>query len=125
MHFLEGFNDLPAAADASVVRIDVEISGDIICCCGNVPIVIFAEQEKFALRANIHGIAETSGLGEDPLQVHPWTALEGRPVGFVDITNYPGSIDAIFVSPGQDDEGVKIRLKIHVRFIDADKTVNR
>ncbi len=123
-HGLEGLDDLAATIDTGILGIEVEIAGDIAGDGGGQAVLIFLEQEKFGLGADVHGVADFFGLGQDPLEVDPRAAGKGGAVGLVDVADDTGGGDAVLIPPGQDGKGVVIGLEIHVRLVDADKALD-
>lgn len=124
-HLFKGFNDLAAAIIPGILRIDREVVGNVVGNGSRGTIFIFFKEEKLCFSPNVHCVTELFRLGQNPLEVYPRATFEGSVIGFVNITNHPGCSHTVFVPPGQNGEGVIVRLEIHIRFINPGKTIDR
>ncbi len=124
-HRFQGLDDLAAAVDTAVVRLNIKITGHIAGLGGGAAFFISLKQEELGLGAHVHGVAHGLSLGQDALQVVARAARERGAVRVVHVADDAGGVGAILVPPRQHGESVVVRLQVHVRLVDADEAVNR
>ena len=89
-----------------------------------IAVLIAAEEEELALRAYVKMESHIIRLFDDATQSIAGIAGEGGPIGAVDVADQTGGTAGL-VDPREDVEGIQIRYKIHIRFLNADKPLNR
>ena len=122
-HGLQGQAHVPADGFAMVNRAQVKIPRIVLGHRGGMALFVGFKQEKFALRANVKGIALGFRRIDCPLEHVPGIAHKGGAVGIVHRAHQPRHL-AIHGPPGHNRKGVEIRAKILVGLINAHKALD-
>ena len=82
------------------------------------------EEEKFGFGTDVEGPAAFGDFFEHPLEDVARVALEGSPVGSVDVAEDAGA-SAFLRSPGEDGVGFRVEDEAHIAFLNPRKSFHR
>ena len=115
--------DVLAAVLTLVNGAEVKVAAPVVAVGGGSALFVRAEKEKFALGADIAGVAHVRRLFDCALEYPARIALKGCAVGEVYVADEPCGFSA-FALPGENNKRVKIRVQAHIGFLNADKAVD-
>ena len=121
-HLLQIQNNITAYILCHIYRAHIKIPGHFPGVCRGSAALICVKQEKFTFRAHMEGVSHSLSLFQNLLQHIPGIALKRFPVGTVNVTNQAGNL-SLLRPPGEYLKGIIIRIQIHIRFLNPNKSV--
>ena len=123
-HALQHHADLTACRSAMVQRVQIEVAGVITGLCGGLSVFIGFKQEEFTFRTDIEGIALFLRLLQDALQGAARVSRKRSSVRQIHVADQTCNF-CMLRPPGEHRIGIKIRIQIHIGFIDPHKAFDR
>ena len=121
-HLLQIQNNITTYILCHIYRAHIKIPGHFPGVCRGSAALICVKQEKFTFRAHMEGVSHSLSLFQNLLQHIPGIALKRFPVGTVNVTNQAGNL-SLLRPPGEYLKGIIIRIQIHIRFLNPNKSV--
>ena len=124
-HLSQNIDNFPTGIIRQVCWRQVKVATLVIHFQCRIAIFIQFEKEKFWLRTKIERLeAQCFHMFESSLKVTTRISCKGNMFCRINITDQ-ACYTAIFISPRKNCPSIQIRIKIHIRFIDPNKSLDR
>ena len=124
-HFFKCKANITTAVFAMVNRVKVKITGLITCFKSRCAVFIKLEEEEFTFRTNIEAVAHFCRLVNNFLKHISRVALKrSYIVCLIHRANKSCCLCIEVLSPRENSPCIIIRMQVHIRLVNSDKTVN-